>query len=219
MKTAHFQKDLPKREGPPQPERGRLALEVRPSLSLTCLFCMKPEDARVGVLQGTPQGSAPLFLMLQSQQLTVGDASLFKQLQAPTGGRVLGGGWLGGRSAAATEQRAAPDQNPRGQRRQRKACLQKQPGQTCPLLKRRTTLCDVWQRESLQPIWSKQESWNHSNVSTEPCGSSREAATVPATGAMSRLEGDQPTLETGPRPEALQNGFHGGCRATKATCL
>lgn len=63
---------------------------VRPSLFFTCLFCMKPEDARIGVLQGTPQGPSPFFLMLPLQQLTVGDARLFKQLQAPTGERVLG---------------------------------------------------------------------------------------------------------------------------------
>lgn len=219
LKLQIFQKDLPKPEGPwllhlPQPERGRLAVAVRPSLLFTCLFCMKPEDARMGVLQGTPEGSSPFFLMLPSQQLTVGDASLFKQLQAPTG-EGFREGWLGG---TGLQPQSKGWHLIRGQKHQRKACLQKQPGQTCPLLKRRTALCDVWQRESLQAIWSKQESWNHSNIFTEPCSSSKEAATIPATGVMSRSEGDQSALEMGPRPGALQNGFHGH-RATKATCL
>lgn len=73
----------------------------------------------------------------------------------------------------------ALDRNPRGKKHQKKTCLQKQQGQTCPLLKRRTTLCDVRRWESLQTIWSKQGSWNHGNVFTEPCSSSKEAATNP----------------------------------------
>lgn len=47
------------------------------------------------------------------------------------------------------------------------------------MLKRRTTLCDVRRWESLQTIRSKQGSWNHGNVFTEPCRSSKEAATNP----------------------------------------
>lgn len=67
----------------PHPHRCAHSARSCAKPTLTCLICMKPQDTRIWVFQGPPQGSSTFLLLLLVQDFTVGDPCLFKHLEAP----------------------------------------------------------------------------------------------------------------------------------------
>lgn len=64
-------------------------MNSRASKGFTCLVSMKPEDARVRVLQRASKGTTTFLCMLTMKKFTVRDSRFFKHLQTP---KSFGGG-------------------------------------------------------------------------------------------------------------------------------